>query len=137
MKKNTLIFSSLMMLSLMLIVSACKQQSDPPAKYYIEGGVMDKETLMTIVAPYENKTNLTFDEIKTVRNQLRACTLDDFSSEKDVSEEECRDFLTQHGYTPSEADEAIDSVNNVGNALLFFNVKTSTAKAAFIYAEKQ
>ncbi len=137
--KNKLYFLGLIMfIGTLLLLTSCQQQSTPPeTKYYYEGGVLNKTTLQTIVAPYANRTDLTFNDIKAVRNSIRACEIENFASQKDVSRKDCHDFLTQHGYTPSEADKVIESVNNTGNALLFFNVKNSTTKAAYIYAEKQ
>lgn len=139
MKNKLYYFGCIFILSTILGFASCQQPTSSTSefKYYVEGGVVSKSQLQAIVAPYENKTNLTFDDIKAVRNKIRACPMEDFASEKDVVKKDCQDFLTQHGFTPSEADEVIQSVNDTGNVILFFNVKNSTVKAAYIYAEKQ
>ena len=140
MKKNLFGVGLVLLLSSILILSSCTQQNTPSAPeptYYYESGILSTATLQTIVAPYSNKTDLTFNDIKTVRNKIRACSLEGFSSEKDVSRETCHNFLSQHGCTPSEADTIIESINDVGNAILFFSVKNSNIKTAYIYAEKQ
>lgn len=139
MKNLKLFFGCLLCAMILLVSTGCKQNTEEskPAKYYVEGAVLDKTELQTIIGPYQNKTDYTFDEIKTVRNLLRACEYEDFFSEKDVSRDECSDFLTQHGSSPSEADSIMDSLDDVGNVIMFFNVTTSNAKAAYIYAEKQ
>lgn len=137
MKKNLFGVGLVLLLSSILILSSCTQQNTPSAPeptYYYECGILSTEILQTIVAPYSNKTDLTFNDIKTVRNKIRAFNPEGFS-EKDVSRETCHNFLSQHGYTPSEADTIIESINDVGNGILFFSV--SNIKTAYIYAEKQ
>lgn len=136
MKKNLFGVGLVLLLSSILILSSCTQQNTPSAPeptYYYECGILSTAILQTIVAPYSNKTDLTFNDIKTVRNKIRACNPEGFS-EKDVSRETCHNFLSQHGYTPSEADTIIESINDVGNGILFFY---SNIKTAYIYAEKQ
>lgn len=140
MKKQFFGIGLFLFMGTMLVLSSCTQQNTPSAPeptYYYECGMLNITTLQTIVAPYANKTDITFNDIKTVRNKIRACNLDDFASENNVSRGTCHDFLTQHGYTPSEADKVVDSVDEIGNALLFFSVKNSNTKAIYIYAEKQ
>ena len=140
MKKRICILGIALAAIVMFGLSGCQQNTSDDSKntlYYVEGGILSKTTLQTIVAPYENKTDFTYNEIKAIRNQLRACELEDFFSEKDVTRDDCHNFLTQHGFTPSEANQGIESVNNTGNALLFFNVRNSPSKAIYIYAEKQ
>lgn len=141
MKKNLYFIEIILGILFVFSLTGCQQQTNltesKTAKYYVEGARVNKSTLMTIIAPYQNKTDLTFDDKKKARNEIRTCNLESFESSADITRDECYDFLVKHGYSPSEANSLFDQIDEKGNALLFFTVKNSSTKMVYLYLEKQ
>ena len=140
MKKIISFLEIALVVMILFVLSGCQQNTSADSKntlYYVEGAMLSKTDMLTIMAPYDYKTDYTYNEIKAIRNKLSVCELEDFVSEKNVTREDCHNFLTQHDFTSLEADQVIEAVNKTGNALIICSVNNSPSKAIYIYAEKQ
>ena len=146
MKKRISILGIALAAIVMFGLSGCQQQTDSSdskknALYYVEAGEIAKSDAEAVIGPYKTKysssADLTYKDIKDIRNGFRECYLYGFTSEADVTAEKLKDFLTQHGYTPSEAESELSDLYNRGNAIWMFNVKISTEHVAYLYIEEQ
>jgi hypothetical protein len=119
-------------------MTGCQQTSsgESPKKYYVEAGEVDKNSALSIANSYGNQASYSFSEIKQIRNLFRALDQYDFASRADVSRSDCYDFLVNHGFTPSEAENTLKEFDSRGNGLGLFNVRNSN-HAVYIYFEKQ
>lgn len=146
MKKRISILGIAFIAMVILGLDGCKQQADSStetnnALYYVEVGEIAKSEAEEVITPYKTKyssvAEMNYQDIKDIRNGFRGCYLYNFSSEADVSSEKLKEFLTQHGYTPAEAEEGLSDLYNRGNAIWMFNVKTSSEHVAYICIEEQ
>ena len=145
MKKQIIVFVSLLLISLSLI--ACKNAADDNSSeqlYYIEAGEIDSSTVQIVGVKYgisntSDLSSLSFNEVKKLREEVRSGSykIYDFASTSDVTRKECYDFLISHGRTPRESNEIIDELNRRGNKILIYTLRAYTNHAAYVYAEKQ
>ena len=124
-----------------LFTTACtlnNDSSDNEQKYYVEMGRITKTDYNTCLNTYRNLSNSpTAAEIKAVRSTLRSYQQYDFSSTAICRRSEFHAFLTEHGYSKSEADETIKAIDSVGNNILFFHYKYSDDYVCWMYVEKE
>ena len=100
---------------------------------------MGMSDFISIIEPYKSKystsDDLTFEEIKAIRNKCRECKKYSFSSDSDVLRKDLTSFYTSHGCTPSEAEERMEVLDERGNALEVFNTYNSE-HVIYLYIEK-
>ena len=148
MKKITYMLGFILGAFLMFSIVSCQQQSSEPNEkkdgnqvsgqlYYIEMAELAKSDILPIYEQYSEINTLSFSEIQTIRNTLKKCTTYDFDSMPDVSKKDCYDFLVTHGASPSETNTILNSLDERGNIILFFNSANSVNNAFYVYAEKQ
>ncbi len=131
-------------LFIILGITGCQQSSSINSKgglYYEEAGEILLSDFKTVIAPYKAKytseKDLKKEEIKAIREALRNCQQFDFASKKDVTRKELSDFLSQHGWTPSEAEKEMSVLDSRGNTIWMFNIKNSTTHVVYLYVEEQ
>ncbi len=131
-------------LFIILGITGCQQSSSTNSKsglYYEEAGEILLSDFKTVIAPYKAKytseKDLKKEEIKAIREALRNCQQFDFASKKDVTRKELSDFLSQHGWTPSEAEKEMSVLDSRGNTIWMFNIKNSTTHVVYLYVEEQ
>ena len=148
MKKITYMLGFILGAFLMFSIAGCQQQSSETNEkkdgnqvsdqlYYIEMAELAKSDILPIYEQYSEINTLSFSEIQTIRNNLKKCTTYLFDSMPDISKKDCYDFLVTHGASPSEANTILDSLDERGNIILFFNSANSVNNAFYVYAEKQ
>ncbi len=131
-------------LFIILGITGCQQSSSGDSKsglYYEEAGEILLSDFNTVIAPYKAKytsaKDMKKEDMKAIREALRNCQKFDFISKKDVTKKELSDFLSQHGWTPSEADEELSVLDSRGNTIWMFNMKNSTTHVVYLYVEEQ
>lgn len=143
MKRKISILGIALALFCILGFTGCQNNSSESKSklYYVEVAEIDKSDYETIIAPYKasysSTAELNFNEIKTIRLALRNCETNRFDSETDVSKKDLKTFLTSHGCTPSEANEALEELKDRGNAIWLFNSSTSASYVIYFYIEEQ
>lgn len=140
MNKKLKIIGIVLALFCILGITGCQQSTGSggsSGKYYAEMGILNKSEFEAIISPYRNKGSFTFDEIKAIRNQVKACQLDEFESQKDLSREETLDIIIASGYDQSTSETYMKSIDETGNMLLWYSVRNNPSKYAYLYIEKQ
>ena len=97
---------------------------------------MLKSDYINAVSPYASKSELTFDDIKAIRNALRNCQMIDFDSSANVERNDLQNFFTSHGFTPSETEELFSALDERGNIIVAFGIRNNENQIAYLYIEK-
>jgi len=104
--------------------------------YYYEAFQITKvqyDGFMSTTTPGYTYTN---SQLKGFRQTLRNYNGTFVESNTGVTESELRNFLIQRGTSPSEYTELKNSLDSVGNLILFFNA-TSSSNMVWMYLEKE
>ena len=110
--------------------------SDPVAiSFYGEFGRISTTDFNEVLASIPSKQSYTFEEISSYRWLFRAKTQYDFSSSPGGTRDDIYNMLTTRGFSPNEANNAIDSIINTGNGMLFFNYAYSESFKIWMYIE--
>lgn len=100
--------------------------------YYDEAFTIEIVDFNTVPLPSE----ATFSAIKSYRDALRVHMVDFLGSSTDTTESEIYTTLTQAGMTPTEANNEISFLNQVGNNIGIFTHATDSSLYVIIYVEK-
>lgn len=129
---------SLVIVVLVSLISCTIPVSEPPAvNFYGEIGRVSTVDYNNVAATIPSKTSYTFTDISGYRWQFRAKTQYDFSSAPGGTRTNIYDLLTSKGFSPTEANNAIDNIITTGNTLLFFYYAYSSDYMIWMYIEKE
>jgi len=82
--------------------------------------------------------NYTFSQIQGFRQTLRSYNGTFVESNSGISESELKDFANQHGIGGSEYTQMKESLDSVGNLILFFTYTPSPSSyIVWMYVEKE
>ncbi|MBQ0163377.1 MAG: hypothetical protein KBS84_09510 [Treponema sp.] len=123
----------------MFFLCGCQPTMAPePDTYKVEVGCISDDTFsvaLQMIQAYG--TNVTHDDVKTVRNFLYRNTISDYGIETGVSIDEIRDTLTQKGMTLLQANAEISVLETLGNDIVFGTSIISEEIYIWLYAEKE
>lgn len=138
-----------LMLALTTILSAitfagCKNEEEDKNTYYIkeqtyygEVARITKSDYQTFSSRYNSTSAITYSLLKEARSTLKTYNEYDFASNAGIKRSEMLNFLTQHGFTPLEAESSLNDLDKRGNLLQFYNYKYSNDYIIWIYIEKE
>lgn len=92
-----------------------------------EGGIIPRTQMVS-------GTGYTYSEVNNVKYNLRQNTVDDYFIEHGVYIEEIQEFLLEH-LSRSETETVINSLNQTGNCILYFNINGHPDYVYWIYGQ--
>lgn len=139
MKNFFITFITALVFAFSFIGCSNPSNSTPTTTYKIEIGVVSNSTYTTAFSMASSYgANITHENIKTIRNYLYQNTTSNYdNSTKDVTKDEIRNFLTQHGMTTVQANAEIACLETLGNDIAFFEYVYSSSSKVWMYAEKE
>jgi len=112
--------------------------TDEPPTYYYEAYIITAVQHNSFASTIPSGLNYTFNQIQGFRNTLRNFNGTFIASEGKVSEDDLRTFANQHGIGGTEYTQAKNSLDEVGNIILFFTYAPSpTTHVVWMYVEKE
>lgn len=141
MKKNQICKLMLCLTAVLTVIcfAGCADKEEDEKKeqtYYVELGEIKKDDYNSLLAEYSNITSPTYAQLKEARATLKTYHQYDFDSNTGFKRSELYNFFIRHGFTPSEANSALDNLDSRGNSLGFYS-SSSEYKIYWAYAEKE
>ena len=122
----------------MTVVGCDNDTTDDEKTYYYEAFVITMaqyKSFMSTTTPGYTYTN---SQIKGFRQTLRNFNGTFVGSGTGVTESELRDLFIQRGMSPSEYTELKNSLDSVGNLIMFFEyIPSPSTQKAWMYFEKE
>jgi hypothetical protein len=124
-----------------MTVVGCDDDTDDDTKentYYYEAYLITMAQYNTFSSSVPNGLNYTFSQIQGFRQTLRTYNGTFVESNSGVSESELKTFANQHGIGGSEYTQLKNSLDSVGNLILFFTyVPSPSSYMGWMYVEKE
>lgn len=132
----------IMVLVLGMMVVGCDNGTTETTKtkktYYYEACYITMTQYNTFASSVSQGLNYTFSQIQGFRQILRSYNGTFIASNSGVSESELKTVANQHGLGGSEYTQAKDSLDSVGNIILFFQYAPSPSNyIVWMYVEKE
>jgi len=105
--------------------------------YYYEAYQITMAQYNSFTSSVPSGFNYTFNQIQGFRQTLRNYGGTFVESNSGVSESELKDFANQHGIGGSEYTEAKNSLDSVGNLVLFLSESSFSSYVIWMYVEKE
>jgi len=133
--KKFLLGMPVMVLVFGMMTVGCEQEKAPT--YYYEAYQITMAQYNSFASSVPSGLNYTFNQIKGFRQTLRNYGGTFVESNSGVSESELKEFANQHGIGGSEYTEAKNTLDSVGNLILFLSQSSFSSYVIWMYVEKE
>jgi len=121
----------------MMVVGCDNGNDTKKTTYYYEIYQITMAQYNSFTSSVPSGTNYTFSQIQGFRQTLRSYGGTFIESDSGISESELKNFANQHGIGGSEYTQMKNTLDSVGNEIVFFAESSSSSYVRWIYVEKE
>ena len=121
----------------MMVVGCDNGNDTKKTTYYYEIYEITRVQYNSFTSSVPSDTNYTFNQIQGFRQTLRSYGGTFIESDSGISESELKNFANQHGIGGSEYTQMKNTLDSVGNEIVFFAESSSSSYVRWIYVEKE